>query len=113
MGEPAYVTEINAKENQVRIGTNQDLEHVGLVADNINWIAIDNLHSDLEVEAKIRYNDPGVPATIRQATNGRVEVIFRQPQRAVTPGQSVVFYQDDSVLGGGIIQAVIKNESDV
>ena len=66
VGEPVYVTEINAQENQVTVGTNRDLEHVGLVADNINWIAIDNLDTEMEVEAKIRYNDPGVAADIHQ-----------------------------------------------
>ncbi|MGH7979790.1 MAG: aminomethyltransferase beta-barrel domain-containing protein, partial [Limisphaerales bacterium] len=57
----------------------------------------------IEVTAKIRYNHPGVPATVTPSENGQVTVKLRSPQRAITPGQAAVFYQDDLVLGGGWI----------
>ncbi|MCG8604861.1 tRNA 2-thiouridine(34) synthase MnmA [bacterium] len=108
LGEPVYVTEINADENSVRVGSNRDLEHRGLIADNINWIAIETVNDVCRAEAKIRYNDPGTAAQIRPTDNGVVEVLFDEPQRAITPGQSIVFYQDDVVLGGGVIRTYIK-----
>ena len=108
VGEPVYVTEIDAGKNRITVGTNQDLEHRGLIAVNLNWISIDRLNEKLTVDAKIRYNDPGTSATIQQH-NDKVEVIFESPQRAVTPGQSVVFYQDNTVVGGGVIESYISN----
>jgi tRNA-specific 2-thiouridylase len=108
LGEPAYVTEINAVDNSVRVGSNRDLEHQGLIADNINWIALKTLDDECRAEAKIRYNDSGAAARIRPTDDGSVEVLFDEPQRAVTPGQSVVFYQEDIVLGGGVIRTYIK-----
>jgi tRNA-specific 2-thiouridylase len=63
----------------------------------------------MEVEAKIRYNSPGAPAVIRPSETGGVELRFLEPQRAVTPGQSVVFYQGDVVVGGGVIGSYFKN----
>ncbi|MFQ5602514.1 MAG: tRNA 2-thiouridine(34) synthase MnmA [bacterium] len=109
VGKPVYVTEIDAPNNRIKVGSNRDLEHVGLIAENLNWIAIEKLTHEMTVEAKIRYNDPGAPAHIRTISNGTVEVKFVQPQRAVTPGQSVVFYQDDVVIGGGVIKSYLKN----
>ncbi len=110
VGEPVYVTEIDARQNRIKVGSNRDLAHNGLIAENLNWIAIEKLTGELEVEAKIRYNDSGALARIRPSGSDLVEVTFSEPQRAVTPGQSVVFYQDDVVIGGGVIQAFIKNQ---
>lgn len=108
VGQPVYVTEIDGENNRIVVGNNDDLRHIGLIAKNLNWIAIENLNEEMEVEAKIRYNDPGASAKLRPLSNDHVEVIFEAPQRAVTPGQSVVFYQDDLVVGGGVIQSFIK-----
>lgn len=105
LGEPVYVIEIDAGMNRITVGSNRELEHAGLTADALNWISIDKLDDELRVEAKIRYNDPGAMARIRPAANDSVEVVFDEPQRAVTPGQSVVFYQNDVVVGGGVIQS--------
>lgn len=107
--EPVYVTEIDARNNRVTVGSNRDLEHTGLVAENVNWISCDRSDRILEIEAKIRYNSPGALARIRAIENDCVEVIFHEPQRAVTPGQSVVFYRDDLVVGGGVIKSYIKS----
>ncbi|MFQ5637126.1 MAG: tRNA 2-thiouridine(34) synthase MnmA [bacterium] len=108
-GDPLYVIDIDAGTNRITVGSNRDLEHAGLLAGDLNWIACDRLRDEIRVEAKIRYNDPGAAARIRPAANQTVEVVFDEPQRAVTPGQSVVFYQDDVVVGGGVIQSYIKN----
>lgn len=105
---PVYVTEIDAGNNRVVVGDSRDLMHAGLIADHLNWIALAKLDDELQVEAKIRYNDPGAAARIRPAAKGAIEVIFDRPQRAVTPGQSVVFYQDDVVVGGGVIRSYVK-----
>jgi len=107
MPEPVYVTEIDAAANTVRVGSNKELEHKGVLAENPNWIAIENLKEEMNVEAKIRYNDPGAPATIKIHAD-KVEVLFAAPQRAATPGQSVVFYQQDVVVGGAVIHSAIK-----
>ena len=77
----------------------------GLGAEN-NFIAVEKLEEPLEIEAKIRYGAIPAPALITPRMDERVEVRFREPQRAVTPGQSVVYYQGDVVVGGGIIDEV-------
>ncbi|MFQ5675051.1 MAG: tRNA 2-thiouridine(34) synthase MnmA [bacterium] len=109
MEHPVYVTEIDARSNRVKVGSNVDLRHAGLVADNLNWISINRPSHEMEVIAKIRYNDAGVPATLIPVSDQQIKVMFKEAQRAVTPGQSVVFYQGDVVLGGGIIQSFIKS----
>lgn len=108
LGKPVYVTEIDPVHNRIIIGSNDDLRHIGLIAEHLNWITFEELTEELEVEAKIRYNDPGAPARLIPMDNGEVKVLFHQPQRAVTPGQSVVFYQGDLVIGGGIIKTYLK-----
>jgi len=107
--QPVYVTEIDAGNNRIVVGSNDDLRHAGLIADNVNWIAVEKLEGEMEVQAKIRYNDPGAPSVIRPSENDSVELCFTEPQRAVTPGQSVVLYQGDVVVGGGVIRSFIKN----
>jgi len=108
VGKPMYVTEIDAKLNQIVIGEKDDLNQPGLLANNSNWIAIENLASPLAVEAQIRYNDPGRKATVYPAENGFVKVKFQEYHQAVTPGQSVVFFKNDLVIGGGVIDRVLN-----
>ncbi len=103
VGKPAYVTKIDAASNRVFIGDQADLQNKGLIAKDTNWIAIAKLETPLKVATKIRYNDAGRPATIYPDTNG-VKVIFNDFHQAVTPGQSVVFYVGDVVVGGGVIE---------
>ena len=104
MGRPVFVVEIRPESNEVVIGDSADVFTGSLICDRLNWMAIDGLHGDeLEVTAKIRYNHKGSLCVIRQISEERVECIFKEPVRAVTPGQSVVFYRDDYVIGGGTI----------
>ena len=108
VGEPVYVAEIDPSANRLVVGRKKDLYRRGLVAERVNWVALSGLEKPRRAFVKIRYKDPGSFAHLQPISDGRVRVIFDAPQRAVTPGQSVVFYEDDLVLGGGIIQESIR-----
>lgn len=112
LGRPVYVTAIDAATNTIVIGDKADLKTRGLLATDVNWIATEELVSPLSVIAKIRYNDAGRPATIVPTASDRVKVIFDAPAEAVTPGQSVVFFDGDVVVGGGIIERPLKTVED-
>ncbi|NLL19897.1 MAG: tRNA 2-thiouridine(34) synthase MnmA [Clostridia bacterium] len=103
LGIPVYVVDIDPQRNAVIIGPETALYSRGLLALNNNWILLDELTEPLEVTVKIRYRSPAVPAIIKPKGKG-IEVLFKQPQKAVTPGQAVVYYQEDLVLGGGVIE---------
>lgn len=98
-----YVTGLSPEHNTVTLGTNQDLFHRSLTAGQLNLIAVDRLDQPIQVMAKVRYRMAEQPATLEQTGPDTARLTFQQPQRAITPGQSVVFYQDDVVLGGGVI----------
>ncbi|MBW1917183.1 MAG: tRNA 2-thiouridine(34) synthase MnmA [Deltaproteobacteria bacterium] len=100
--EPFYVLEILPETNRLVVGHRQELFAPGLVADHINWL-IDPPGQPFTAIARIRYRHPGVTCQIRPLSADQAEVIFAQPQAAVTPGQAVVFYQEERVLGGGWI----------
>ena len=100
---PLYVTEINALENTVTLGASQDLFTKSLTAQDINLIATDKIDGLLHVTAKIRYAHTPQPAVIRQTSEDRIHVEFEKNERAITPGQAVVFYDGDIVIGGGTI----------
>lgn len=106
--EPVYVTEIHYENNTIVVGKSEALLHHGLVASQVNWIAVAELKEPMCASAKIRYKDQPEPCTISPLDNGMVEVRFDKPKRAITPGQAVVFYDGDDVLGGGFIHSVIK-----
>ena len=105
MGRPVFVTAIRPETNEVVIGEGRDVFSSRLVCGNVNWMAMDGLcGGEARVTAKIRYSHKGAPCLIRELGDGRVECVFDEPQRAVTPGQAVVFYNGEYVAGGGIIQ---------
>jgi tRNA-specific 2-thiouridylase len=104
-GTPLYVLALDADRNTVTVGTAAELERPGLVAEDANFIACDPPPAPLRVEARIRHNHRAAPATVRALEGGRAEVAFDEPQRAITPGQSVVWYRGDLVVGGGVIAA--------
>src|SRR5574337_585157 len=104
LGTPRYVIDINPQENTVVIGTDDELMEDELIASTLNWISIDKLEAPREVEAKIRYNHLPAPAIVYPYGPDKVRVIFKDPQRAITPGQAVVFYDNDTVVGGGWIE---------
>ena len=103
LGHPAFVVEIRPETNEVVIGTNEDVFSKRLVADKLNFMAVEDIESATRVKAKIRYAHKGADATIKRIDRERIECIFDEPQRAITPGQAVVFYDDNIVLGGGTI----------
>lgn len=102
-GKPIFVVEIRPETNEVVIGDNEDVFSKVLYANNLNFMAIENLEGDMEVNAKIRYSHAGAKATIRKVDDDIVECFFDSPQRAITPGQAVVFYDGEYVVGGGTI----------
>lgn len=103
-GEPIYVIKKDIESNNVILGKNSDLFGTKLTATNINLISCDKILEPMRVKAKIRYNQKEQPATVIQIDENRIEVVFDEPQRAITKGQSVVLYDGDIVVGGGIIE---------
>ncbi|MCC6857588.1 MAG: tRNA 2-thiouridine(34) synthase MnmA [Bryobacterales bacterium] len=104
-GEPLYVIATDPASRRVVVGRNAELLRARLTAASVNWIAFPELTGPLRAEVKIRNKHLAAPATLYPASDAsRVEVRFDEPQRAVTPGQAAVFYQDDLVLGGGWIE---------
>ncbi|HHW44529.1 MAG TPA: tRNA 2-thiouridine(34) synthase MnmA [Desulfotomaculum sp.] len=102
-GERLYVVDMDPKRNAVILGPVEAIMGEELVAEDLNFILIDRLSEPMDVEAQIRYNARPAPARISPREDGRMEVHFHRPQRAITPGQAVVFYLDGCVVGGGII----------
>ncbi len=102
-GSPLYVIKLKADEHQVVVGTGEELLSKTLMAKQLNWISIAELTEPIRVTAKIRHRHEAAPATVERAGDDRVIVTFDEPQRAITPGQAVVFYQDEVVVGGGWI----------
>ncbi len=103
-GEPRYVIRICPENNTVVLGKGSELFSNTLTASDFNWIAGDAPQAEFRCKAKIRYRQAEQPATVYPEENGSVRVVFDEPQRAITPGQSVVLYSGDTVLGGGIIE---------
>ena len=101
--KPYYVVDLDPSANRVIIGSKEDLISNELIAKNCNWIKFGTPPEKMDVIAKIRYNHAGAPATIYPGENGSVLVRFHTPQRAITPGQACVFYDGDTVVGGGWI----------
>jgi tRNA-specific 2-thiouridylase len=106
-GKRMYVVDIKPEENKVVLGEEDKIFSDGLIAYDLNFIPFDKLESELEVTAKIRYTAKEAKARIIPAQNNKVLVKFCEKQRAITPGQSVVFYSGDIVVGGGIIEKAL------
>ncbi|MDH7500482.1 MAG: tRNA 2-thiouridine(34) synthase MnmA, partial [candidate division NC10 bacterium] len=102
---PLFVVGLDPERNEVIIGEEGDLLRSELVVEGANWIPFHRLAGEMEVTVKIRYQHAGAPARIRPLPGDRAQVEFREPQRAITPGQAAVFYQEDLVVGGGIISS--------
>jgi len=100
---PLYVIDLDAANNRVVVGDESALERNELRVERCNWIPFDAPPTSIEVAVKIRYSHPGAPATVLPQADGSATVRLHTPQRAITPGQACVFYQDDLVVGGGWI----------
>jgi len=101
---PLYVIAIKEEEDAIIVGTKEDLGKTALIADDVNLISIPELIEPMSVGAKIRYKAPESPAVISPMPEGRVKVEFDAPQSAITPGQAIVFYEGEEVVGGGTIE---------
>ncbi|OHB71193.1 MAG: tRNA 2-thiouridine(34) synthase MnmA [Planctomycetes bacterium RBG_16_43_13] len=106
LGKPAYVVDINAEENTVTIGDDKDLLREIMLVRNVNWVSIEppDIGTHIRADSKIRYNHTAAQSEVEVLKGNSVLVQFARPQRAVTPGQAAVFYQDDVVIGGGWIE---------
>ncbi len=104
-GKPMFVLRIDAEKNEIVLGEKGTEFSDTLIADKLNFIPFDKLTEPIRVAAKVRYSAKEAEATVEPVENGRVRVTFDVPQRAITPGQAVVFYEigGDSVVGGGVI----------
>jgi tRNA-specific 2-thiouridylase len=104
--EPLYAIELDAANNRLVVGSKDQLLHSVLLASQLNWVSGKAPASPISIKAKVRYKAPEVACELY--LNDGAELRFDEPQQAIAPGQSVVFYQDDFVLGGGIIDAVLR-----
>ena len=104
LGRPAYVVSKNITTNSVVLGEEKDLYTDSLIAEDVNLISVSEITVPIRVTAKTRYSQKEQPAIVSYLGNGEYLVEFDQPQRAITSGQAVVFYNDDVVVGGGTIK---------
>src|SRR6185503_4345614 len=102
-GVPLYVVDIDAEHAAVTVGPREALERTSLTASRVNWQSGDVPPAPIRAHARIRYRHLEAPATITPLPGARVSVTFDAPQSAITPGQAVVFYDGEYVLGGGWI----------
>ena len=103
LGYPAFVLEIRPETNEVVIGTNEDSMTTTLKANRVNFMSVEDLPEPKRVFAKIRYNHKSAWCTVEKTGEDEITCTFEEPQRAVTPGQAVVLYDGEYVLGGGTI----------
>jgi len=107
LGKPGFVVDINPMTREITIGNNEDTFSFGCLIRHINLMAIDHIEGIMEFEAKIRYSHKPAKCKIRMTAEDEMEVVFEEKQRAITPGQALVLYNQDLVIGGGtIIKAI-------
>jgi tRNA-uridine 2-sulfurtransferase len=105
-GRRLYVQQVQAATNTVVLGAEESLRRSQCDVADLNLFDSSLLCGPTEVEVKVRYATPATPATIQSCSDGILRILFQEPQRALSPGQSAVFYRNDRVLGGGIIQSL-------
>ncbi len=109
LGHPVYVYKIDREENTVHVGPKDCLYADGLIAQCFNLVSMKISKETIHVSMRIRYNAPEMLGQLKYFSDGHIEVMFDEPQMSVTPGQSVVFYDGEVVLGGALIEKSIKN----
>jgi len=112
LGHPVYVYKIDKLSNTVYVGPLSKLYAKGLYANQFNPLSMNIPYGTIEVNARIRYNAPELKAYLTYLEGEHIKVEFETPQKSVTPGQSVVFYRGDVVLGGAIIERPIRCEEE-
>jgi tRNA-specific 2-thiouridylase len=103
-GQRLYVQQVNPSTNTVLLGPEESLLKSACTVSDLNLFVPRLAQCETEIQAKVRYATPPMPATLSPGDASTLQIRFHQPQRAISPGQSVVFYDGDVVLGGGIIQ---------
>ena len=103
MGKPVFVVAIRTETNEVVIVDNSDVFSQKLYANNLNFMSVERIEGSIRARGKIRYSQEGAMCTVRMIDNNTLECTFDEPQRAITPGQALVLYDGDNVLGGGTI----------
>ncbi len=106
-GKPMYVVGIDSERNEVMVGGEEDLYSDALTAGGLSWVE-EPPDADNRLSAKIRYRHAPVPCSIEFTGDGDALVSFSEPQKSVTPGQAVVFYRNQTVLGGGWIREAVR-----
>ena len=101
---PLFVIGFNPLKNQVIVGEENELYKKEILVKDINLLLFDKIEQPIEVDVKTRYSSKMAKAKINQESDDTIRVIFDEPQRAITPGQSAVFYIDDIIIGGGKIE---------
>ena len=110
MKKPGYVIKVDKDTNEVVVGDKQDLFANVLYGNKVNCMSVPEFEDGMKLMAKIRYNSPEVPCRVYMTGEEEVRVVFDEPQRAITPGQAVVFYDGDNVAGGAtILRAANEN----
>ncbi|OOB79699.1 MAG: tRNA 2-thiouridine(34) synthase MnmA [Epulopiscium sp. Nuni2H_MBin001] len=106
LGKPVFVSNINVTDNTITLGDNQDLFTNVVYASNLNFMPFDRLESKMNISAKIRYSHSPSNCSIEMIDKDKIKCTFTTAQRAVTPGQAIVFYDTDKVIGGGTIELI-------
>jgi tRNA-specific 2-thiouridylase len=104
-GEPLYVTYIDPRNNRIEVAPERALYSTALTVGNVNWMKYESVDNGLQVDVRIRYKDHGGMGRLETLEGGKARVEFAEPRRAVSPGQSAVFYEGDDIVGGGIISS--------
>jgi tRNA-specific 2-thiouridylase len=105
LGKTMYVVEVDVENNRIVLGDENDILSGILIAGDLNFISIPGICKEMRVNAKIRSTTKEATASIYPLGDNKIKMVFDSPQRAITPGQSVVFYDDDVVVGGGVINS--------
>lgn len=103
-GKPMYVVEIRPNTNEVVLGDNTDVFQQSLIAKEMNLIPFDDFEDGYQCEGKVRYSSRTSPCKLYHYKENQLKIVFDEPQRAVTPGQAVVLYDGDMLIGGGVIE---------
>jgi tRNA-specific 2-thiouridylase len=106
MGSPVYVTHIDTVTNTITVGPKEELMQQRLTARQLNLIKYPAVDDELPALAKVRYKDPGAPCVVWSTADDELTVAFARARKAITPGQSLVLYEGDDVIGGGWIHQV-------
>ncbi len=110
VGHPLYVISIHPEDNTIVLGKEDELKQTEIFAQDINMIKYEQIPSQFEANIRIRYNHKGAKGLIQKQNKG-IKITFKTPVSAATPGQSVVFYDNDEVIGGGIIQRHVEDKN--